>query len=302
MLAGPTKAMTVLMTLLAAGGGIASAANAPGPGSPVLVELFTAEGCSSCPPADTFLRQLDALQPIPGAQLIVLGEHVDYWDHQGWPDPFSSASLTDRQRGYERALRRRELYTPQFIVDGTSEMRLSERQKIGPVLKNAAATPKIPVSIDSLKVEPGTPAFISGAISVDGNAQSRKGDVFLGLAVDHFESKVLRGENRGQTLDHVAILLELRKLGSLTPGAKFDQDFRVPVKSGVDPGNIRVIAFVQEADYGRVIGAALKRTATGQASGTATKLAGPHSLQIRDHVLKLSAVLANASHQAIIIY
>ncbi|HEY2465581.1 MAG TPA: DUF1223 domain-containing protein [Steroidobacteraceae bacterium] len=256
------KMPLLLLTLMAASGGIAAAADAQQSASPVLIELFTAEGCSSCPPADTFLRILDQSQPVHGAQLIALGEHVDYWDNQGWHDPFSSASLTDRQRGYERALGRSEPYTPQFIIDGTSEMRLSDRPKIAQLLTDAAASPKIPVSIDSLKIEPGTPAFVSGKVTADGSAQGHKSDVYLGLALDHFESKVLRGENRGQTLDHVAILLELAKLGALMPGGKFSQDFRVPVKAGVDPANLRVIGFVQESRYGKVVGAALRKTAT----------------------------------------
>ncbi|HTD74348.1 MAG TPA: DUF1223 domain-containing protein [Steroidobacteraceae bacterium] len=264
MPAGTIKAMMILLaTLSAVSGGIASATDAQRSASPVLIELFTAEGCSSCPSADAFLRILDESQPVPGAQLIMLGEHVDYWDNQGWRDPFSSAPLTDRQRGYERALGRAEPYTPQFIVDGTSEIRLSDRPKIAQLLKDAAASPKIPVSIDSLRIEPGTPAYLSGKVTADGNTQGHKSDVFLGLALDHFESKVLRGENRGQTLTHVAVLLELVKLGALTPGGQFSQDFRVPVKAGVDPGNLRVIGFVQESRYGKVIGAALRRTATG---------------------------------------
>jgi hypothetical protein len=259
---GTITAMILLTMLSALSGGIASAADAQHSASPVLIELFTAEGCSSCPPADAFLRILDESQPVPGAQLIMLGEHVDYWDNQGWPDPFSSAPLTDRQRGYERALGRAEPYTPQFVVDGTAEIRLSDRPKMAQLLKDAAASPKIPVSIDSLKVEPGTPAFLSGKVTVEGDAHAHKSDVFLGLAVDHFESKVLRGENRGQTLTHVAVVLEIVKLGALTADGKFSQDFRVPVKAGVDPGNLRVIGFVQESRYGKVIGAALRRTAT----------------------------------------
>jgi hypothetical protein len=253
----------LLLTLVAAGHGIASAADGQQSPSPVLIELFTAEGCSSCPPADAFLLMLDESQPVPGAQLIMLGEHVDYWDNQGWRDPFSSAPLTDRQRGYERTLGRAEPYTPQFIIDGTSEMRLSDRPKMAQLLKDAAASPKIPVRIDSLKIEPGTPAFLSGKVTADGNAQGHKSEVFLGLAVDHFESKVLRGENRGHTLKHVAVLLELVKLGEMTPDGKFSQDFRVPVRAGVDPANLRVVGFVQESRYGKVIGAAMKRTAIG---------------------------------------
>jgi hypothetical protein len=263
MLMRPAKAISgVILALWAASSAMPPAADAEGAQSPVLIELFTAEGCSSCPPADAFLRQLDASQPIAGAQLIVLGEHVDYWDQQGWPDPFSSASLTDRQRGYVRALRLREPYTPQFIVDGDTEMRLSERQKIAKLLESAAASPKIPVAIASLQVEPGPPAIASGVIEIDGTTERHKSEIYLALALDHFESKVLRGENRGQSLAHVAVVIDIAKVGSLRPGQTLKQDFRVPLRAGVDLANIRAIAFVQESDYGKVVGAALKRTAS----------------------------------------
>ena len=257
------KALTTLLLALSVCL-VAGAAQAP---APVLIELFTSEGCSSCPPADAFLRQLDASQPIPGAHLIVLGEHVDYWDQQGWTDPFSSAALTERQRDYERALKVHEPFTPQFIVDGASEMRLSERQKIPQILKDAAAAPKIPVGIEALGIESlgvaaGSPSVVTGKIVVDGNAERRRSDVYVALALDHFESKVLRGENRGQSLSHVAVLLSIVKLGALAPGQQLSRDFRVPLKAGVDPANVRVIGFVQESDYGKVVGAAVRRTAS----------------------------------------
>jgi hypothetical protein len=230
--------------------------------APVLIELFTAEGCSSCPPADHFLGQLDAAQPIRGAHLIVLSEHVDYWDGQGWPDPYASKAFTERQVAYERKLRVSEPFTPQFIVDGTVDMRLSRRERISEQLLAAAAVAKIPVSIESLDVGGGAAPAIRGVVRVAGVTGDRPCELFVGVALDHADTQVLRGENRGQHLMHVAVLRELVRVGTVAPGAASRQSFSIPLRPGLGGAPLRVIVFVQQPGLGAVLGAAEQTTGT----------------------------------------
>jgi hypothetical protein len=234
--------------------------NTPSP-TPVLVELFTSEGCSSCPPADILVKKWDVAQPIPGAQLIVLSEHVTYWDHDGWKDPNSSPALTDRQSSYETALGGKTLATPQLIVDGTEDVRLSDPQQVRASLEKAAATPKLAVRIGNVSVDPADPALLHARIETDANSKKHNADVYVAVALDHVESQVLRGENGGRYLVHVAVVQELTKVGKLPKGKSFAQDVQLKLKPGTDPKNIRLVALVQESGPGKVLGAALRKPA-----------------------------------------
>ncbi len=226
---------------------------------PVLIELFTSEGCSSCPPADGLVQKLDTYQPIPGAQLIVLSEHVDYWDHDGWKDPNSSSQLTERQSAYVRNLGLSTPYTPQLIVDGTTEVHVNDPQQIQKVLRSAAAAPKVAVRIGDVSVDAGDPTVLRAHIDTDTNLEKHNADVFVAVALDHVESQVLHGENGGRRLTHVAVVQQLTKIGKLPKGKTFAEDVQLKLKPGTDPKNIRLIAFVQEGGPGRLLGAALRK-------------------------------------------
>jgi hypothetical protein len=225
---------------------------------PILVELFTSEGCSSCPPADAWLQHIDTAQPIPGARLIVLSEHVDYWNHDGWKDPYSSSSLTARQEDYVRALKLDSPATPQVIVDGSILLPLHDPQRLQQTLQQAAATPGVPVRISSAGIDPADPSLLRARVEADGNSTSHSADIYEAVALNHAESQVLHGENSGRHLEHTAVLQSLIKIGKLEKGKSFSRDLEIKLKPGTDPKNIRLIVFVQEPGPGKVIGAALQ--------------------------------------------
>ena len=218
--------------------------------TPVVVELFTSEGCSSCPPADEFLRALDAKQPFEGTQVIVLGEHVDYWDDQGWRDIYSDHDLTLRQAVYVNRLGLKSSYTPQLIVDGSAECSGNDRKRAIDVIEKARTQVKVPVQISSAAFENGK---LRAHIAT--GSLPEKSEVFVALALDHAESQVLRGENSGHRLEHVAVARNLVKAGKAEKGATFAKDVEVKVKPA---GPYRLIAFIQESNQGKILGAAEK--------------------------------------------
>jgi len=238
-----------------------AAPSKPAEASPVLIELFTSEGCSSCPPADIILQRLDDFQPIAGAQLIVLSEHVTYWDHDGWKDPNSSQALTDRQSAYETKLGEKEVFTPQFVIDGAHEVHIEHIEQMEDILNKAKVEPRIPMRIADVKVDPADPAVLRAHIETDAN-ELNNGDVYVAVALNHVESQVLKGENGGKHLVHVAVVQQLTKVGKLAKGKSFTQDVQLKLKPGTDPMNVRLVAFVQESGPGKLLGAAQTKPTT----------------------------------------
>src|SRR5215470_15368077 len=218
--------------------------------TPILVELFTAEGCSDCPPADAFLRMLDSKQPVPGAQLIVLEEHVDYWDDQGWKDPFSSHALTLRQDNYVYRMRLASPYTPQMVVDGAYQFVGSDRGSATKALQSARSSSKIGVRITAPKLENN-----KTILHLDTDVLPVKADVLVAVATDHAESQVLRGENGGRHLEHVAIVKSIDKVGKAEKGQAFSKDVSVKALTPIS----RVIVFLQEPNQGKILGATVER-------------------------------------------
>ena len=239
-----------------------SAADQP-PGSaasPILVELFTSEGCSSCPPADALLQQMDRTQPVSGAEVIVLSEHVDYWNHIGWTDPYSSHFFSDRQSVYSNRFGLSSVYTPQMVVDGSTQFVGIDSGLASQAVQKALAQPKVAVRISAISLD--SPKTLQAHVETDAlpdNSKARKADVYLVVALNHAESQVLRGENSGRRLTHVGVVQSLTKVGSVEAGKPFSQDVRVKLDPKIDPANLRVIAFIQQPGQKQVLGAAQQR-------------------------------------------
>jgi hypothetical protein len=246
----------VMLTCLSAPGQSPAAANTS---TPVLIELFTSEGCSSCPPADAWLQQLDSSQPIPGVQAIVLSEHVDYWNHDGWKDPFSSSLLTERQSEYVRVMGLGSPYTPQLIVDGRTELQLTSADQVEQAIVKAAKPAQVPITVGTVSVEGSSPAVLRAHVTADGSAAKHSADVFAVIALNHAESQVLHGENGGRRLSHVAVAQDIVRIGKLEKGKTFAGDYQARLKPGMDPGNLRLVIFVQESGPGEVLGAAQQK-------------------------------------------
>ena len=246
--------ITATATLLLLMGSVGTTSTLP-PSSdqpvPVLVELFTAEGCSTCPPADKLLEVMIASQPAAGAIIVGLGEHVDYWDRLGWKDRFSSAAFTKRQQLYADRLKEENVYTPQMVVDGQTAFVGSDVEAARRAIEHAAATPH---GVVRLQLESSVANRVTISVAASGLLASAgdRADVLVAVIEDGLQTDVKRGENKGRTLTHAAVVREMATAGEVTDdGAAVRTEFRI----GQDwrRERMKVVAFVQERKSRRIL-------------------------------------------------
>ena len=222
------------------------------PRKAVVVELFTSEGCSSCPPADELLGRLRRDLSAKNVQVIPLGFHVDYWDGLGWKDRFSSAKFTQRQEQYAQALRVDGPYTPEMVVDGAVEFVGNDAGRAQSTIRQQASqleTAQVKIAAagaDQLSVQVKGPA----APSSGGNAL-----VMLAITEDNLSTQVGSGENGGRTLHHAAVVRDLRQVGTLKDGGI---ETTVPLNLQKDwkRNDLHAVVFIQNGPSGKIEGAA----------------------------------------------
>ncbi len=237
---------------------IAVVAQAPTAGRPsphpraVLVELFTSEGCSSCPPADELLRQISGRR-IPDGQLVVgLSEHVSYWNGLGWNDPFSSELYTGRQNDYGTHFGLKSVYTPQIVVNGREQFLGNDRRALQVAFLSEAQRPQIDLHITSAQITGKNIIFSYSASELPANSSLQ----LVAVLVDDMDrSHVLRGENSGRELIHVAVARAFAPLGALQATEKRSISLPLPslFTAGTGTGH-HLVLFAQQNRAGAVMG------------------------------------------------
>ena len=239
------------------------AGEAPAPGgaarAPVLVELFTSEGCSSCPPADALLSRLEKTQPVEGVEVIALAQHVDYWNYLGWRDPFSNAEAGARQSEYARVFGKDGVYTPQMVIDGCTEFPGGNNALAFEAIARAARTPKAEVVVARLAERENEAKGLRLSVRVGKLPSLTEGDtadVLLAITESDLSTSIPRGENAGRSLSHVGVARTLSVIGAASSGGAFTAEPSVPIDGGWRRENLRAVVFVQERASKRVLGAA----------------------------------------------
>jgi len=223
----------------------------------VIAELFTSEGCSSCPPAEALLKHLSEEEPIDGVEVIALEEHVDYWNHLGWTDPFSSRQFSERQEQYASTLHNDGVYTPQLVIDGSAEVVGSRSREVEEVIRRAASLPKASVTLKEIGERKNELATFEVSVATLPSAMiSHKLELWIAVTERGLQSDVRAGENSGQRLQHAAVVRLLRKLETRNPAAQFQIQATVQLRGAWKQENVAVIAFLVDPATRRIVGIA----------------------------------------------
>ena len=224
----------------------------------VIVELFTSEGCSSCPPADTVLSRLEESQPIQDVEVVTLGQHVDYWNQLGWKDVYSSSQMSERQSEYAQAFKNDQVYTPQMIVDGSTEFVGSNMQRAQTAIIEAAKQAKATVEIGLGNAEFQKQKPVTLSIKIE-NLPKRTDsvEVFLALTENNLVSNVSRGENSGRNLRHDSVVRQLSSVATIAADAdSFTGEAAFQPQGDWKRKDLHAVVFVQETKSRKIIGAA----------------------------------------------
>ena len=230
---------------------------------PVIVELFTSEGCSSCPPADALLARLQRNQPVSDARVIVLSEHVDYWNNLGWVDPFSSPQFRARQNDYARAFGVDNVYTPQMVVNGRAQFVGDDLDRATAEIRKAANQPAAVVQLQPYRNRKDRD-LIDLAVQIKDLPPVRAAavkdgppiQVFMAITEDNLSSDVQRGENSGHRLRHVAVVRSFGAIGTMDPREKESLSLKPTLKfpASWKRQDLHAVVFLQERGTQRIIG------------------------------------------------
>jgi hypothetical protein len=218
--------------------------------SAVLIELFTSEGCSDCPPADELLRQVSGRETEYGQLIVGISEHVSYWNGLGWKDPFSSDQYTQRQSDYSARFRLDSVYTPQMVVNGREQFVGSDRSALAAAFASEAQRKQIELHIASVEVREKSLTFRYSAMGLPRSSSLE----LVAVLVDDIErSKVLRGENSGREIIHASVAREFARVGALRETEQKFVSLPLPPSFGSVSGH-HLVLFAQQNGAGAVLG------------------------------------------------
>jgi hypothetical protein len=217
----------------------------------VLVELFTSEGCSSCPPADALLKLVNGSKTSGGELVVGISEHVTYWNSLGWSDPYSSDAYTERQNAYSERFHLDGVYTPQMVINGAEQIVGSDHAGLlHAVEQEDAESPRLSLRIMSVNRAANT---LTVNFVTSGDVPNQGADLMAVLADDADRSDVLRGENSGRTLAHVSVARSITRVARVKTAGELTVQIPIPASFQANQGH-HLILFAQTPGNGRVLG------------------------------------------------